>query len=272
MASNTEKKNEYCRDYHWCNREKILERKRKYNAENKDKIKQYYLDNKVAINTKTKKWSDANRDKCNASNRKYCAKNPNKKRDERLQRDFGITLENYQQMLAEQNGVCALCFQPEKRIISKNGKISELAVDHCHATGKIRGLLCAQCNTGLGLFYDNTEVLTRAISYLTQYKGNNMSETTKKKSKSWPRIGSLRRGENGSYIKLEANVTILVDGQPIEMNEARVVRLDDPRASVERMRDAGHIDEKTADQRLEKLASIPWLKYDLIVAPPMKKA
>lgn len=94
-----------------------------------------------------------------------------------------------------------------------------------------------------------------------------MSEV-KKKSKSWPKIGTLRRGDNGSYIKLEDNVTILVDGIPVEMNQKKTVRLEDPRKKVEGLLERGIISEADADKRLEKLAENEWLRYELVVPPP----
>lgn len=93
-----------------------------------------------------------------------------------------------------------------------------------------------------------------------------MSE--KKKSKGWPKLGTLRKGDTGSYIKLEANVTVLVDGVEIPLNESRTVRLEDPRKKVEQLFERGHIDEKTKDQRLEKLEENSWLRYELIAPPP----
>ncbi len=63
-----------------------------------------------------------------------------------------------------QNGLCAICNQPETAFM-KN-KIMYLAVDHDHKTGKIRGLLCSNCNNGLGRFYDNVELLQNAIGYI----------------------------------------------------------------------------------------------------------
>lgn len=94
-----------------------------------------------------------------------------------------------------------------------------------------------------------------------------MSETTSKK-KSWPRIGTIRKGDSGSYIKLEANVTILVDGKPVEMNASRTVRLENPRKKVESLLERGVISEADADKRLEKLAENAWLLYEMVVPPP----
>lgn len=66
-------------------------------------------------------------------------------------------------MLESQNGLCAICHQ------LPSGKRPKLAVDHCHASGKIRQLLCQSCNVGLGAFKDNPELLQEAIAYLARH-------------------------------------------------------------------------------------------------------
>jgi len=82
-------------------------------------------------------------------------------RKKRLKRNYGITEGNYQEMLKEQNNSCKICGTALEK-----GKV--LSIDHCHTTGKIRGLLCHHCNTGLGLFKDNIETLQLAIEYLKE--------------------------------------------------------------------------------------------------------
>lgn len=74
----------------------------------------------------------------------------------------GIEPEDYERMHTEQNGVCAICLQ-EAPI---NVQHQRLVIDHCHTTGKIRGLLCHKCNQALGLFKDNVNYLANAIEYL----------------------------------------------------------------------------------------------------------
>lgn len=96
--------------------------------------------------------------------RQWASQNPDKRRNSRLKRVYGISLEQYNEMFQKQNGCCAICLQPETRIFA--GKISLLAVDHCHISGKIRALLCDNCNKGLGHFKDNQQVLRNAIKYL----------------------------------------------------------------------------------------------------------
>lgn len=83
-----------------------------------------------------------------------------------LRDSFSLSLEEYQEMLDRQNGKCAICDQPETHM--RNGKLKALAVDHCHSTGRIRGLLCSDCNTGIGKLKDSPEVLLSAIRYLTR--------------------------------------------------------------------------------------------------------
>ena len=94
----------------------------------------------------------------------YKKNNPQKNREVSLRSVFGITIEDYDRMFLEQNGVCLICKKPETVIA--RGKIRNLSIDHDHITGKIRGLLCNGHNTGLGKFDDSVELLEEAIRYL----------------------------------------------------------------------------------------------------------
>ena len=86
-----------------------------------------------------------------------------KKRD--LDKKYGITLEEYHTLLSNQNGKCAICLG-ENKVKYKNEKETFFCVDHCHKTGKIRGLLCVQCNAALGQFKEDLGNLNRAINYI----------------------------------------------------------------------------------------------------------
>jgi hypothetical protein len=77
---------------------------------------------------------------------------------------FGITIDQYNEMLDKQNGQCAICGTTTPD--SKHGVFS---IDHCHATGKIRGLLCKKCNSGIGMFKESARSLEAAVAYLQQY-------------------------------------------------------------------------------------------------------
>ena len=81
-----------------------------------------------------------------------------------LKKQFGLTPEDYDAMLALQSGGCAICGRSP---YSK--RFTRLAVDHDHQSGSIRGLLCHRCNVGIGMFDDRPEVLRRAIRYLDEH-------------------------------------------------------------------------------------------------------
>ncbi len=81
-----------------------------------------------------------------------------------LKNKYKITLKTYNEMLIMQNSKCAIC----TRHIDELPKT--LDVDHCHTTGKVRGLLCGKCNMGIGYFQDNTETISRALTYLESHK------------------------------------------------------------------------------------------------------
>ncbi len=81
-----------------------------------------------------------------------------------LRREYGITIEDYHRMNAEQCGLCAICRSPGFKM-GKHHKLL-LVVDHCHTHGHVRGLLCHNCNRALGLMHDSVPSLTAAIAYL----------------------------------------------------------------------------------------------------------
>ena len=84
-------------------------------------------------------------------------------------RQYGITDADLAKMKEEQHNKCYLCGS-EGFLIGKNNHSEKLAVDHCHETGKVRKLLCHNCNRALGLFKDNPDVLRKAADYVEGYK------------------------------------------------------------------------------------------------------
>jgi hypothetical protein len=98
-------------------------------------------------------------------NRQKRQANPNRfyeiERKSKFKSQYGITPENYNEMLVAQNGGCAICGEK-----TPGGRTKNFAVDHCHETGKVRGLLCTKCNRGLGLFNDRSDLLKLATTYL----------------------------------------------------------------------------------------------------------
>ena len=99
---------------------------------------------------RTKQYTKASPDKYKAS-----------ARNTKLKATYGITEDDYQQMLLRQHNVCAICFRHQH--------YQRLAVDHDHKTGKVRGLLCSHCNRGLGHYFDSPRRLRSAADYLEKH-------------------------------------------------------------------------------------------------------
>src|SRR6185312_12520919 len=101
-----------------------------------------------------------------AAAKDWAVANPDKRDAQRL-RKFGLTPVERDRLLAEQGGGCAVCGERMSRDKDpRTGKQRRLHVDHCHRTGRVRGLLCASCNLGLGKFQDDPSRLERAAEYL----------------------------------------------------------------------------------------------------------
>lgn len=94
--------------------------------------------------------------------RAWRAKNPLLAKNSELKKMFGIDLAEYESLLEAQNGVCAICEEKDSYF--------RLAVDHCHGSKLIRGLLCSQCNRGIGFFKNKSELLERAAAYLVRFQ------------------------------------------------------------------------------------------------------
>lgn len=103
---------------------------------------------------------ERNKERSARSYERHFKGRPEVLRDKNLRKKFGISLKDYNSMIERQAGRCLICGQTGNH----GGK--GLAVDHCHDTGRIRGLLCCSCNGGLGMFKDNIAILKSAIAYL----------------------------------------------------------------------------------------------------------
>ena len=156
MKDNSSKK-EYMKKWRERNKEKIVLYNKEWKKLNKEHVynydKQYKEKNRKKIN---------NNGNISAKNRRL--RNPNKTREKYkrawLKNRYGITLETYNEILKTQNYLCGIC-----NLHESNFKRS-LAVDHCHITGKVRGLLCGNCNKGLGLLKDSPKIIKSCIKYL----------------------------------------------------------------------------------------------------------
>jgi hypothetical protein len=88
-----------------------------------------------------------------------------------LKKLYGITPEQYERMLEDQNHRCAICQEPEKQS-------RRLAVDHDHSTGKVRSLLCQSCNTAIGKLKDDPELIRRAAEYVERHSSERARDAT----------------------------------------------------------------------------------------------
>jgi len=113
---------------------------------------------------RTAKWIHENDDRYRAYKREYGKLDKKKRADRRvhLRNKFGLTLEDYDRMLADQQGGCAVCGDPP-------GKAA-LHVDHCHDSGVVRGLLCFRCNSAIGNLRDDPVIVASALAYLTRHR------------------------------------------------------------------------------------------------------
>jgi hypothetical protein len=182
---------EKAHEYYLMNKEHICKMQKEWCSKNKEKIKKdahdNYLKNKEQHNTQERSYYEKNKEKVKARVRKYYSENKeeikNKQNEKRrkdhppkekiiqsekevrrnqiLKRNFGITLSDYNQMRFEQDNCCFICGRHEDEF-----PLHQLFVDHDHITGKIRKLLCNNCNSILGHARDDVNVLYKAVAYL----------------------------------------------------------------------------------------------------------
>lgn len=130
---------------------------KRYKATNADRIRSrnltYRQNNPSQIKQSRKGWEDRNPDKVRLH-----------KRRDHLKRTYGLSLEDYETLEANQRGLCAIC-----------KKDCGLVVDHDHTTGEVRGLLCNDCNQGIGRLGDDPDVVAAALEYLLQKKSDHRS-------------------------------------------------------------------------------------------------
>jgi hypothetical protein len=122
---------------------------------------EWYQQNRERVIGKVRSWRHENRDRYLAYQRDYKRSRADAERAGYLRRRFGLSIEDYYSILASQGGGCGVC-----GALHPDGK--PLHVDHDHATGRVRGLLCFNCNGGLGQFRDDVDALANAIGYLAR--------------------------------------------------------------------------------------------------------
>lgn len=130
-------------------RRRVVQResKRRWRAENPEKEREA-----------KRKWLEAHREQDRESSRQWAKDNPHGMRARHLKK-YGITVDGYAYLTASQDDVCAVCSRP-----CSTGK--RLAVDHCHTTGLVRGLLCSGCNTSAGKMGEDPHRILRLAAYV----------------------------------------------------------------------------------------------------------
>ncbi len=147
-----------------------LEKKRAYHKEYQ---KKWRAEHPGIYADKTKEWWDNNPEKKAAYEAKRKAApdyRPNKhaRDQQRHKRRYGLSLERYAELEKYQGGVCAICKKPETAKHHNGLKTNRLAIDHCHNSKNIRGLLCTRCNLGIGCFSHDLQLLLNAVAYLME--------------------------------------------------------------------------------------------------------
>ena len=142
--------------------------------------KQEHKDNEIAHPGRhsqyCKNWSNkpGKKEAIANKNKNWSNNNPEKRRSNRLEKRYGITLEEYNQILKKQNECCKICKRHQTEFMIN------LAVDHDHKTNKVRGLLCMGCNRALGYFRDSPECCNTAADYLNDFSSDEgMDDETK---------------------------------------------------------------------------------------------
>jgi len=152
--SETNKK--YMKDYYKKNPEKFKKTPEQQAEHNRKRRERYAKDKQY-------------REKLKQQAKEYWAKFPEKRKSGRIRSNYDMSMEDFKELMSLQNGMCAICGYSDT---SDKNKFP--LVDHCHQTGKVRGLLCMNCNQALGKFKDSTSNLTAAMAYLIRNKPLNL--------------------------------------------------------------------------------------------------
>lgn len=127
------------------------------------------LANKKPRDQITADYREGHRKQLRAAGRKYYRHNAKKHKDRVLRKRYGITLEDYNRKVLEQENRCAICGQEETSIQKSSGKVRPLSVDHNHETGQVRDLLCGRCNAVLSQVENFNELIENMEAYLLRW-------------------------------------------------------------------------------------------------------
>ena len=125
---------------------------------------------KACCLAKNQDWRNRHHARVRAREEEYRVQNKHLKMSHSLMHKYGIILDDYVQMAEEQDYRCAVCRVKGEWQPGKGKKADRLVVDHCHKTGKVRGLLCNPCNHALGQLKDDVHNVVRAANYLLKHQ------------------------------------------------------------------------------------------------------
>lgn len=151
------------RGYYASNRKKVLAQKKVWYAHNRNRKRTYdrayYQANRTRLLGAQKEYYTVNLEKIRDYRKEYWTKDREKKLARRRDSNYGLASGEFERLLAAQGGRCAICKQTPKK----------LCVDHCHGSGKVRGLLCGKCNFAIGHLDDSSEKARAAARYLKSH-------------------------------------------------------------------------------------------------------
>lgn len=169
----------YMREYNQRTEVKEMkrERDRKQYAKNKSlflaRSRRYYKENREKRLSSQARYRSENNDRIIARHRNYREVNRAEIKIRRRQLANGFTEELFQRLVNEQEGQCWICRKDLNFDHAPRNNSATACADHCHRTGKPRGILCVPCNSMLGFAHDSIEILKKAILYLEKHKGRN---------------------------------------------------------------------------------------------------
>ena len=162
------KAREQAKKWYWENKERALAKRKEWAKNNSERVKEnrriWWENNKEEQLEHKKKYYQNNKEEIKKKNARHYRDNIDQHRDYHLKRKFGIGLNEYNLLLESQDYGCVICGT------KKPGGRGNFHVDHCHKTGRVRGLLCHHCNVSLGGFRDDPTLLYNAIDYLINKK------------------------------------------------------------------------------------------------------
>lgn len=166
---NKNERSKYSKIYREQHKDKIKQDAKIYRQEHEEEIKKYNKEHKEDKKQYSIIYREKNHEKLREGKIKYGQENREKIREKELIRKYGIDKIKYDDLLIKQNYVCEICSKSETVKDKRTNIIRKLAVDHDHVTGKVRGLLCGNCNKGLGNFQDEISLLENAVKYSKKY-------------------------------------------------------------------------------------------------------